>query len=177
MSHHHATVWMLCYLEIASTKQFRPLPFNLASFRWPEKRQKAARCICQKETWTASSLPRKFLFPYRSLWAQYLLFTLLSGLPCFLPKWPIKLSLWYSWAALVTGPDSSNFFQTTQIVTATSPISQEQCCAFITLPCCYDNPSLRKRIYFGLWFESTVHYGRKGMVVGLWGRWLHWLCL
>lgn len=40
----------------------------------------------------------------------------------FLPKWPIKLSLWCSWAHLATGPDSSNFFQTTQIVTAMSPI-------------------------------------------------------
>lgn len=147
MSHRHATVWVLCYLKL-------PLPNNLVhGFQFGliqmtrEEVQKAARCVCQNETWRASSLVlRRVLFPSESLWVLYLLSAFLSCLQCFPlpPKWPIKLSLLYSKVSLA---HRSRLFQLLPNYTSShrnKPHSQWQFCSFITLSCCYDDPSLRK---------------------------------
>lgn len=142
MSSHHATAWMLCYLEIASTKQFSPLLFNLTLFKWPERDGTSQMCLPKQNMKASSLVPCRVLFPWIFV---SIIFTsaFLPGLPCFPTRWPLN-SLLYSRVFLA---HRSRLFQLLPNHTSSQSNklhSQWHFCVFITLSHCYDNPSLRE---------------------------------
>lgn len=107
-------------------------------------------------------VPSRVLLPSGSLWALYLLFSFSSGLPCLPLKWPIKSSLLYFRDSLAHR----------SVTAISSTLRNKSIHPLLCLVAMTILPWGRKSLF---WLMVREHHGRKGMVVGLWGRWPHWI--
>lgn len=96
------TAWIVCCLEICSTRQLSSLLLNFASLQFSRHGCKHSQLLCQNMTWmTSSSVPYKVLVPLWDLTSTVLTMhisvsILISQNSDRLSKWPRKLFFHHS---------------------------------------------------------------------------------